>query len=81
MFRGKTSSRIVAFFLALMMLVTFVPTSVFARDNGGDSGAVPLGETEGTGSDGKGDTIEIDGIFSTIVLGAEEQENGDYYLR
>ncbi|MBP0989981.1 MAG: Cna B-type domain-containing protein [Oscillospiraceae bacterium] len=51
--------------------------TVFPRTtDGGDEDPVDRGSSGGGGGDGS--TLQIEGIFSTLVLGAEEQDNGDY---
>ncbi|MBQ6043111.1 MAG: Cna B-type domain-containing protein, partial [Clostridia bacterium] len=81
--------KILAFVLASVMLLTSMVTTtvqVFAADDGNEQtsteNAAPAGEGGGlrdvSGETSGGDTLEIDGIFSTLVLGATEQSNGDY---
>ena len=81
--------KILAFVLAAVMLLTSMVTTtvqVFAADDGNDQtsteNAAPAGEgvvnRDVSDEETSGDTIEIGGIFSTLVLGAEEQPNGDY---
>ncbi|MBP5237927.1 MAG: hypothetical protein ILO64_02980, partial [Clostridia bacterium] len=82
--------KILAFVLAAVMLLTSMVTTtvqVFADDDGNEQ-TTPQNTASDAGEgvvnrdvsdeETSGDTIEIGGIFSTLVLGAEEQSNGDY---
>ena len=60
------------------MVVNVLPLSAFAQaiETAGTNRA-PVPSKAGTKGD-RADTIEIEGVFSTIVGGATEQGNGDW---
>ncbi|MBO7399607.1 MAG: hypothetical protein J6U75_00180, partial [Clostridia bacterium] len=83
--------KILAFVLAAVMLLTSMVTTtvqVFADDDGNeqttpqntasDAGEGVVNRDVSDEETSGGDTLEIDGIFSKLVLGATEQSNGDY---
>ena len=79
--KGRSLSagkRFLALLVAALMVVNVLPLSAFAQaiETAGTTRA-PIPSKAGTKGD-RADTIEIEGVFSTIVGGATEQGNGDW---
>ena len=79
--KGKIAAkRFLAFFIALLMVTSFIPQTSYAEPGeGAGSGNEQSSENDTVLRGGVGGTpIEIVGLNSVIVSGAEQQSNGDY---
>ena len=74
----SAGKRFLALLVAALMVVNVLPLSAFAQaiETAGINRA-PVPSKAGTRGD-RDDTIEIEGVYSTIVGGATEKDNGDW---